>query len=334
MSHVTPAAHPERPERIGRLLKLAERARELGLTLFPSRRRATGEELGRVHTREYIDAISSTAGEDRVVLDADTHTSAESYDVARHAVGALLDMVDAVMEKRIDNGFAAVRPPGHHAETERAMGFCLFNNVSVAARHLMERHGIERILVVDWDVHHGNGTQNEFYDDPRVLFASLHQYPFYPGTGAVEETGEGEGAGYTINIPFPGGFGDGDYMLAFERVIVPVARKFAPEFVLISAGFDCHWSDPLASMQLSEDVFSAMTNRLLAVAHESAGGRLLATLEGGYNLDALVLCVERMLVAMQSFDPASTAPAVEAIDSMAEGLLAQVAGELADKWGI
>jgi acetoin utilization deacetylase AcuC-like enzyme len=243
-------------------------------------------------------------------------------------------MVDSVMEGRLDNGFTAVRPPGHHAEADRAMGFCLFNNVSVAARHLIERHGTERVLIVDWDVHHGNGTQNAFYDDDRVLFASLHQYPFYPGTGRVEEIGEGRGEGCTINVPFPGGFGDSDYMLAFERVIIPIARKFAPEFVLISAGFDSHWSDPLASMQVTEDAFSAMTKRLLAVAHETAKGRLVAVLEGGYNLDALAICVERTLVAMQSFDPSSTPAPVGDHDSMAEGLLSQVAGMFADKWGI
>jgi acetoin utilization deacetylase AcuC-like enzyme len=330
-SHVTPAAHPERPERILRLLELEERLDAIGVTPFPSERRATRDELERVHDAAYVDAIADTDGEDTVMLDPDTYTSPDSYTIALHAAGALLDLVDAVMEGRLDNAFAAVRPPGHHAEADRAMGFCLFNNIAVAARHLTERHGLERVLVVDYDVHHGNGTQHTFYHDPRVLFVSLHQYPFYPGTGAAEDTGAGDGTGYTVNVPFPAGHGDSDYHAAFDRLVIPIARRFAPEFVLISAGFDAHWADPLANMQLSDDAFASMTARLLDVAAESASGRCVATLEGGYNADALVSCVEAVLGTMAN--PAASAPQ-DADDTMAETLIAHIASLHTDKWGL
>ncbi len=334
-AHVTPAAHPERPERIEHLLNLKDRAAALGVGLFPSARKATAEELGRVHTPAHVDAMAATAGREYVMLDPDTHTSESSYDVALHAAGALLDTVDAVMERRIDNGFAAVRPPGHHAEADSAMGFCLFNNVAVAARHLVERHGLERVLIVDWDVHHGNGTQNSFYDDPRVLYASLHQYPFYPGTGGVDEIGRGEGRGFNVNIPFPGGVGDDDYLAAFDTVILPIARCFKPQFVLVSAGFDAHWSDPLANMQVTEGAFAAMANGLLAIADEFAEGRLAAVLEGGYNLDALVSCVEIVLRAMCAFDKNAAGEAGEvASELMAEALLGQVVDVHRDIWGL
>lgn len=334
-SHVTPAAHPERPERIERLLGIVERLDEIGAVRFTSERRATREELERVHDSEHVDTIAATAGRDVVTLDPDTYTSPESYDTALLAAGSLLDLVDAVMEERLDNGYAAVRPPGHHAEGDHAMGFCLFNNIAVAARHLIDRHGLERVLIVDYDVHHGNGTQSAFYHDPRVLFVSLHQYPFYPGTGAADETGGGDGRGYTVNIPFPAGFGDSDYLAAFDRIVVPIARRFEPQFVLLSAGFDAHWADPIANMQATEKAFGGMTSRLLSVASEFAGGKLAAVLEGGYNLNALALCVTTVLGTMASFDPSSPPAAEGAVyDAMAESLLGQIQSIHADAWDL
>jgi acetoin utilization deacetylase AcuC-like enzyme len=216
----------------------------------------------------------------------DTPVSSHSFDTARLAAGGLLALLDEVMAGRLRNGFAMVRPPGHHAERDRAMGFCLFNNVAIGAAYLRARHGLERVLVVDWDVHHGNGTQHSFARDPGVLYASTHRYPFYPGTGALDEIGQSEGAGFTLNIPFPGGFGDAEYLEAFRTVIEPIALQYAPQFVLISAGFDPHQRDPLGGMGVSEPGFAAMARSLIGVAEQVAGGRCVAVLEGGYDLRA------------------------------------------------
>jgi acetoin utilization deacetylase AcuC-like enzyme len=299
LSHRTPQGHPERPARIEALFPLAENVAALGVTPVPSDRRATPAELTRVHPADYVEAIASVAGRDGVVLDADTFMSADSHDVALHAAGASLDLVDRVMAGELDNGFAAVRPPGHHAESDRAMGFCLFNNIAVAAAHALAHHRLERVLIVDWDVHHGNGTQEIFWNDPRVLFVSLHQFPFYPGTGSAEETGGEAARGRTLNIPMAGGFGDAEYRAAFRRVVRPVADAFAPQLVLISAGFDAHADDPLGGMRVSEAGFDAMAADVLAVAEASAGGRCVAVLEGGYDTDALRACTETVLKRMK-----------------------------------
>jgi acetoin utilization deacetylase AcuC-like enzyme len=222
--------------------------------------------------------------------------------------------VDRVIDGELDNAFVAVRPPGHHAERERAMGFCLFNNVAVAARHLTSAHGLQRVMIVDWDVHHGNGTQHIFYDDPGVLFVSLHQHPLYPGTGLTTETGTGVGEGFTINVPLPSGLGDNDYLAVVDRIVVPAARRFAPEFILVSAGFDAHRRDPLAGMRVTEQGFDEMSRRLLGAARESAGGKLVAVLEGGYDLRALVdstAVVIRRFHEPQSPTPLESEPALE-----------------------
>ena len=297
LRHRNPDGHPERSERIDALLALARRADELGVTLFPSRRVATLEELSLVHTPEYVEAIASTANRS-LMLDPDTFTAPESYDVARRAAGALLDLVDRVIAGEITNAFAAVRPPGHHAETARAMGFCLFSNVALAAAYAVHHHKVKRVLVVDWDVHHGNGTQEIFWSDPRVLFISLHQYPFYPGTGRFDDVGEGDGRGFTVNIPMPGGFGDAEWLAAFQRVVEPIAHQFKPELVLVSAGFDAHANDPLGGMRVTEAGFAAMADSVLAIAREHANGRVIAALEGGYNISALASCVEAVLLRM------------------------------------
>lgn len=294
-----PEGHPERVARLERLLRLAARAGELGVTVIPASRRATMDELALVHSPVYITRIAAAAGQSRM-LDPDTYMSPDSYDVACHAAGAMLDLVDRVMGGKLDNAFAAVRPPGHHAESDHAMGFCLFNNIAVAAAYALERHRLSRVLIIDWDVHHGNGTQQMFWDEPRVLFVSLHQYPFYPGTGAVDETGGRKAAGHTVNVPLEGGCGDAEYAAAFRRVVRPVADAFAPELVLVSAGFDAHASDPLGGMRVSDDGFDAMACEVLDIAGTYAGGRCIAVLEGGYDLDVLERCVAIVLKRMKS----------------------------------
>ena len=307
--HDTGYGHPERAERIAALRDLIE---SLGgarlIRLEP--RLASPEEITLVHAQEHLELVASTAGGGPSAFDADTTVSSRSHETALLASGGLLALVEAIMDGRADNGFALVRPPGHHAEADRAKGFCLFNNVAIAARSLCDRHGMDRMLIVDWDVHHGNGTQHSFADEKRVLYVSTHQYPFYPGTGRVDEVGVGEGTGFTVNVPLPAGCGDGEYLDAFVRVIDPVCRQFEPQFVLVSAGFDAHLRDPLAGMRVSEGGFACMARVLLRIAAEHAGGRLAAVLEGGYNLDALCGSVARVLDEMRGENLAEALPAI------------------------
>jgi len=288
--------HPERPDRIAVLEDLVHDWRGPALERIAPRL-ATAEEVCSAHTPELLARIRETEGELHARIDADTATSERSYEVALLAAGGLLEVTDAVACGAVDNAFAFVRPPGHHATAERAMGFCLFNNVAIAARHL-RRRGCERVAIVDFDLHHGNGTEAIFYDDPSVLYVSTHQYPYYPGTGAATDVGRGEGEGFTVNVPFSAGVGDAAYLLAFDEVIDPVLRQFAPDFVLVSAGFDCHRRDPLGGMRVSEDGFIGMMRRLLEVARDVSGGRLAAVLEGGYDLDAIRSSAEASLGQM------------------------------------
>jgi acetoin utilization deacetylase AcuC-like enzyme len=295
--HETGYGHPERAERVAVLRDLVEGPAGAGLIRVEPRP-ATPDELALVHSEEHLKRVAATADGGPQALDADTPVSSRSHETALLASGGLLALVDTVMAGEADNGFALVRPPGHHAEADRAMGFCLFNSVAVAARSLQERHGLDRVLIVDWDVHHGNGTQHSFANDPGVLYVSTHQYPFYPGTGAVDEVGLGDGEGFTLNVPLPAGCGDSEYLDAFVRVIDPVCRQFEPRFVLVSAGFDAHLRDPLASMRVSEEGFGCLARVLLRIAAEHAGGRFAAVLEGGYDLDALRGSVARVLDEM------------------------------------
>jgi acetoin utilization deacetylase AcuC-like enzyme len=247
---------------------------------------ATDDQLLRVHSRRHLARVAQAA-QRSMHLDADTYVGPDSEKAARLAAGGLCTVVDAVLGEQARNGFGLVRPPGHHATQDRGMGFCLYNNVAVAARHAQVEHGLDRVLIVDFDVHHGNGTQDIFYRDNRVLFFSTHQYPYYPGSGHWQETGHGPGEGTTVNVPFAAGVGDEGYAAAFDGVLAPVARRFQPQLILVSAGYDAHWDDPLAGMQLSLEGYAALVDKLVALAEELCSGRLVVTLEGGYHLQAL-----------------------------------------------
>jgi len=295
--HYTGRAHPERPERITTLLGPIKHIQRSGLKRL-SPRFATPENITLIHDSSHVGRVAATAQQERFSFDADTPVSAQSYATAMLATGGLLTLIDAVMEREIDNGFALVRPPGHHAERNRPMGFCLFNSAAIGAQYLRERFGLTRVLVMDWDVHHGNGTQHSFYDDSGVLYVSTHQYPYYPGTGALDEVGQGQGEGYTLNLPLSARCGDAEYQEVFEFAIDPICRQFNPEFVLISAGFDAHVRDPLGGMEVTEAGFGTMARILLRVAQEKAQGRCVALLEGGYDLEGLQKSVLRVIDEM------------------------------------
>jgi len=267
------------------------------LTLIKPRA-ATAEELALVHHKQHILNIQQVAQAGGGWLDADTVMSADSYQAALYAAGGAMRATKAVMTGEVDSAFALVRPPGHHATPHQAMGFCLFNNAAIAAKYALAKYKLERILIIDFDVHHGNGTQQIFYDSPEVLYISSHQYPFYPGTGNIDETGEGKARGTTINIPLPAGCGDNEYLAAFEQIITPAARRFKPQLILVSAGYDCHWADELALMQVSVSGFARMVNIIKGLADELGGGRLVFTLEGGYNLNALAASVGATLAVL------------------------------------
>jgi histone deacetylase 6 len=308
LAHRAPYEHPEHP---GRLTAIWRRLQDEGLVKRCERvsaREATREELLGIHTAAHIATIEETAREDFRQLDPDTYACRESAQAAKLAAGGLIDLAAEVAAGRLANGLALLRPPGHHAEADRAMGFCLFNNVAIAARALQQKR-VERILIVDWDLHHGNGTQHSFWEDPNVLYFSTHQFPFYPGTGAISETGGGAGRDFTVNVPWPGGMGDADYLSAFDRVLSPIARDFRPDIVLVSAGFDAAAGDPLGAMRVTPAGYAQMTARLATLA----GGRIVLALEGGYDLEAIArsaaACLRVLLgEAPNAADPGESSP--------------------------
>lgn len=255
--------------------------------IYPEFSGASPETLTLNHSKRYVQQVAATAGKNHVSLDPDTQTSPRSYDAACLAAGAAVECTKMVIAGTIDNGFCLVRPPGHHAETDRARGFCLFNNVAIAAHYAIKKLGLKRVLIVDWDIHHGNGTQNAFYDTDQVLYFSTHQYPYYPGTGAVYEVGTGKGEGYTINVPLSPGQGDLAFASIFNDLLAPIARAYKPELIILSAGFDIHQRDPLGGMGVTAKGFSYMAKVLLDLALELCQGRLMASLEGGYDLTGL-----------------------------------------------
>jgi acetoin utilization deacetylase AcuC-like enzyme len=321
--HVTPPGHPERAERAQVLDAVATRWKlRGGVVLAP--RAATDEELARVHSQAHIDRMAATSGQ-AVMLDADTFTSPDSHAVALLAAGATVQAAEHAVAE-CEPAFALVRPPGHHAEADRAMGFCLFNNVAVAAAGMLAR-GLERVAIVDIDVHHGNGTQAMFYDDPRVLYVSTHQFPFYPGTGAAEEVGARDGRGFTVNVPMEAGSTDADYAVVHRDVVAPVLDEFRPELVLVSAGFDAHERDPLASMRMSTPGYSWVMSQLrdTAVRH----GALALVTEGGYELTALAECLEASISVLQGLP---IAPLVDAAAPRGARAVALVRGALGPFW--
>lgn len=284
--HKTGYGHPERPERLPVAIKALQESGLLEQVEVRQPRDATVKEVELVHTDSYVKQVQEVADSGGGNLDMDTAVSPATYKAALRAAGALLDSVDGCIDGTFKHSFCLVRPPGHHALPGRGMGFCIFNNVAVAARYAQSEKKLDRVMIVDWDAHHGNGTQDTFYDDPSVLYVSLHQYPHYPGTGWVDETGQGKGEGSTINFPFPAGTGEEHYYEALERVILPAGRKFAPDFLMVSAGYDSHTGDLLCSMRLNDMSYRKMTDYLIRLADECCDGRLIITLEGGYNLNA------------------------------------------------
>jgi acetoin utilization deacetylase AcuC-like enzyme len=293
LEHRPPPGHPERPERLKVLLEHLGGAElwESLIHLVP--RPCSVEDIGRAHAPDHIATVERVCREGGGLVDeGDTHVSRRSYEAALLAAGAVTTAIDAVLDGGVDAAFCAVRPPGHHAEHAKPMGFCLFNNVAVGAAYARERRGIERVAILDWDVHHGNGTQHLFEADPSVLFISLHQYPFYPGTGGASERGRGEGEGATINIPLPAGSGEERYQAAFDAEVLPALRRFSPGLLLISAGFDAHREDPLAEMMLEDQSYRRLTALVGGFAPT------VSVLEGGYNLNALARSVEAHLRAL------------------------------------
>ena len=293
--HRGPPGHPERPERLAAVAEALDVVRPALLAL-PARA-ADDEEILRVHERTLVSSVAAAAAAAPARLDPDTFVSSRSHEVARLAAGAAIDLAAAVASGAAASGLAAVRPPGHHAETDRAMGFCLFNNVAIAARALQAVHGVDKHLVVDWDVHHGNGTLQAFEADPSVLYFSMHQFPYYPGTGSFGEIGVGHGEGATVNVPLPAGSGDAEYVGVVQRVLAPVLRAFRPELILVSAGFDAHRDDPLAAMEVSCAGYEAMAAWLRALADDVCGGRVAFVLEGGYAASGLREGVAAVLAA-------------------------------------
>ena len=299
LEHDMGGGHPESPNRLRAIVQQLEQSGTMARLAKIVPRKAEDEWIMKIHSSHYVAALNrQTPTSGRVSLDPDTSMSPGSLHAAYLAAGGALSAVDAIMENRVDHAFCAVRPPGHHAEAGRAMGFCLFNNVAIAARYVQEKYKVTRVLIVDWDVHHGNGTQHSFEDDPSVLFFSTHQYPHYPGTGRGTERGNGAGAGFTINVPMIAGEGDEEYHAIFLKSLVPAADTFKPEFVIISAGFDAHKDDPLASMGLTEAGYTDLTNIVADIAKRHANGRILSSLEGGYNLSALAASVDAHIKAL------------------------------------
>ncbi|GCE46501.1 acetoin utilization deacetylase AcuC-like enzyme [Thermosporothrix hazakensis] len=327
LEHITPDKHPERPDRLESTMQVIKALGWLDredLLLLPPRA-ATIEELATVHEREYIESVAeaskqaaekaATGKQKTFFFATDTYVSAKTYEAALKAAGAPLTAIDAVMKGEVKNAYCLVRPPGHHAVAESAMGFCIFNNVAVAARYALDVHGLERVMIIDYDVHHGNGTQEMFYDDPRVLYFSVHQAPFFPGTGNYDERGEGAGEGTTINVPLPAQTSYATYEAVFKQVLASAADRFDPQLILVSAGYDAHWNDPIGDMYLSTAAFFQLNKIILEMAEFLCQGRVIMVQEGGYSVSAMESCVATSLnqllggdAAVDDLGPAPTPP--------------------------
>jgi acetoin utilization deacetylase AcuC-like enzyme len=314
-NHIAPDGHPEAPERLLAVGKtLSEWEQRLPNALERrAPRPASDEEILRVHTADHLRRIQDAVKHAPARLDADTFVSSESFEVARLAAGSCVGLAIEIAKGDALCGFAALRPPGHHAEADHAMGFCLFNGVAIAARALQQELGIEKVLILDWDVHHGNGSQHSFAEDPSILYVSTHQFPFYPGTGAADEAGLGVGYGATVNIPMPAGCGDPEYIGVLQQLFTPIALEFDPDFILVSCGFDAHRSDPLGSMEISEAGFRGMTQIVREVAETACNGRIAYILEGGYSAQGLAEGTAAVLSGMLETDRGLLSPARVAV---------------------
>lgn len=325
MEHWMGDYHPESPQRLKVIYDMLEEPDMVGKFKEIPPRFADKNELLRIHAGYYIDTLAATSGIEYTYLDPDTQTCAASYNAALLAAGGLCQAISEVCSGKLKNAFALVRPPGHHAERAQAKGFCLFNNVAVGARFAQESLGIGRVLIVDWDLHHGNGTQHSFEEDPTILYFSTHQFPYYPGTGAHTEVGLGKGRGFTVNVPLTIGYGDAEYVAIFQKVLKPMALEFKPELILVSAGFDIYIDDPLGGMNVTPNGFAALTRTLMDIADECCAGRVVITLEGGYDLYGerdSVKAVLKELAGLAHTDPVGLAGSV--MQEMVDNVVARV----------
>lgn len=304
LNHDMGPYHVESPARLKAIYEMIEAEPAFSALVKIPAREAEEKEIELVHHPAYINQVKETRGKSRVILDPDTSTCPLSYDTARLAVGGVIEAVRQVMAGKVANAFALIRPPGHHAEAGRAMGFCLFNNVAIAARWLLKEYGLRRILIVDWDLHHGNGTQHAFWKEKEVLYFSTHQFPYYPGTGYWDEVGAAEGEGYTFNVPLSPGKGDKEYLFIFQEILTPLAMRYSPQFILVSAGFDIYAGDPLGGMMATAAGMAALVSRVMLLAEQTAQGRLVLVLEGGYSLEGLRSGVKEILYQLAGIKPA------------------------------
>lgn len=333
LEHSADPFHPENAGRLHAIYSMLARIDQSGLVYVPARP-ATDDEIALNHAPSYVSMIRETRGKASRQLDPDTATCQRSYDAACYAAGGFLELIDARIAGLVDNGFAFVRPPGHHAESHKAMGFCIFNNCAIGARHVRKKHGFDRIMIVDYDVHHGNGTQHSFYRDPAVLYVSTHQYPYYPGTGWYDEVGEEEGRGYTVNIPMTSGMGDDEYIHVFREIVVPLGLAFRPQIVLVSAGFDIHRDDPLGGMTVTERGIARMTGFLMEIAGRTCEGRMICVLEGGYDARALAGSVEAVLMELKGESRATGDDGDERPSRAAEEVASRVKQAIRPYWKI
>lgn len=298
LKHSAGAGHPEKPERLKAINDMIENHALKNEFVDTPAREASLAELAWIHSTDHIERVQKTAKRELTRFDMETAANSNSYQAALRAVGGALEAVKAVLEHKSDSAFAFVRPPGHHAERAQAMGFCLFNNIAVAACYAIESFNLQRVLIIDWDVHHGNGTMHSFYDSDKVLYFSVHEHPHYPGTGRIDEIGRGPGEGFTLNVPLAPGQQNRDYLAVMRYVLEPIALEYDPDLVLISAGFDAHLQDPLANMKLSSDGFGEMMRIVNAIAEKCCQNRTVLVLEGGYDLQALAQSVSKVLSAL------------------------------------
>ncbi len=338
LEHNNPAGHPERPERLTATLKLLDENKMMPRLHLTMPKEASEETIARIHHEHYIEAVKETAKAGGGYIDADTYISRDSYRAARLAAGAVVAAIDRFADAGLTNAFCLVRPPGHHATADTGMGFCLFNNLAIGVEYAKSKYGVGNILIVDWDAHHGNGLQDIFYARSDVLYISLHQSPHYPGTGHLDEIGIEEGEGYTINIPLPAGSGDAVFNQAFGRIIAPVATQFKPQFIMLAAGYDGHFADPLASLNLTTQGYARMSEEIVSLA-SSIGCMVIASLEGGYDLTALSHSVLATLSRMANIeadlaDPfeAPARPSTREQVSQTDRLFDQISENLSSYW--